>query len=111
MNYNRNMSRFMRNQPQYDQFGNMVNVGMQLMGGKEGGLLGQAGVDPTGYSVQKGDTFSEIAANNNISLGELMRLNPELAEQEGGYDALSIGQNIQMDLKELMTLYKFVKDY
>lgn len=97
MNYNRNLNRFNQRNNNTQSAFNLTNEGLRLMGGNEGGLFGQFGIEGAQYGVKEGDTFSQIAKDNNLSLGELMRLNPELANQKGGYNSLGIGQMINMD--------------
>jgi len=92
-NYNRNLRRFNTGQPDYSTGFNAVQTGMRLMAGNEGGLFGQFGIDPSQYEVKSGDTFSEIAKSQNVGLGELMRLNPNIEDYNviNPGDALNLG--------------------
>ncbi len=98
-NYNRNLRRFNTGQPDYSTGFNAVQTGMRLMAGNEGGLFGQFGIGPGQYEVKSGDTFSEIAKSQNIGIGELMRLNPDIKDYNviNPGDALNLGGEQQAE--------------
>lgn len=52
---------------------------------------GQAAMPPT-YSVQRGDTLWEIAAEHHISLGELLAVNPQIHNP----DQIDVGQVVKL---------------
>ena len=46
---------------------------------------------PEGYSIQKGDTLSAVARKNNMSLGQLLKLNPQITDP----DKIFVGDKIR----------------
>ena len=47
---------------------------------------------PEGYSIQKGDTLSAVARKNNMSLGQLLKLNPQITDP----DKIFVGDKINL---------------
>ncbi len=51
------------------------------------------GTNPTTYTVKNGDTLYTIAKNNNVSLSDLEKANPQL---KGHYDFIHVGDKINI---------------
>tara|TARA_R100001086_G_scaffold94879_3_gene47268 strand:- start:3318 stop:4538 length:1221 start_codon:yes stop_codon:yes gene_type:complete len=87
------------------------NVGSSILGGAEtfrqgitslgGGLFGgpmnTPGINPAAnYTTVQGDTLSQIAARNNLTLAQLKAANPQLAGVFANPETLQIGETVNI---------------
>jgi len=66
------------------------------------GAAGQAGQAGTDYTVKAGDTLSDIAKANNVSVDELLKANPNITNP----DVIRAGQNINIPAETGSSVYQ-----
>ena len=55
-------------------------------------LIPQTGGELTSYTVKKGDTLSQLAADNNVSVKDIMQANPDITDP----NVIKVGQKINI---------------
>jgi len=100
-NYNKNLDRFLQDAEDNRKSGlDSVKAFGQLYDYYDattpGGLLGQAKIADKSYDVSAGDTFGSIAKSEGIGLDALKSMNQAIGGREGGFDALKIGEKINL---------------